>query len=85
MFKVFLETFKNQAKMPALVLKTSGAGFSIMDRNELLKKVEMVRENVKANKLPNVYILHGDLTDEEMNQMYNHPKVKAHLTFTHGE
>jgi glycosyltransferase involved in cell wall biosynthesis len=25
------------------------------------------------------------LTDEEMNQMYNHPKVKAHLTFTHGE
>jgi glycosyltransferase involved in cell wall biosynthesis len=29
--------------------------------------------------------LHGDLTDDEMNQMYNHPKVKAHLTFTHGE
>jgi ABC-type Fe3+/spermidine/putrescine transport system ATPase subunit len=26
-----------------------------------------------------------DLTDEEMNEMYNHPKVKAHLTFTHGE
>ena len=21
----------------------------------------------------------------EMNEMYNHPKVKAHLTFTHGE
>ena len=32
-----------------------------------------------------MYILHGDLTDSEMNEMYNHPKVKAHLTFTHGE
>ena len=40
---------------------------------------------MKGDKLPNVYLLHGDLTDEEMNQMYNHPKVKAHLTFTHGE
>ena len=29
--------------------------------------------------------MHGDLTDEEMNEMYNHPKVKAHVSFTHGE
>ena len=40
---------------------------------------------MRGDKLPNVYLLHGDLTDEEMNQLYNHPKVKAHLTFTHGE
>ena len=45
----------------------------------------MIRSDVQANTLPNIYLLHGDLTDEEMNQMYNHPKVKAHLTFTHGE
>ena len=36
-------------------------------------------------KLPNVYFLHGDFTDDEMNQLYNHPKVKAHITLTHGE
>ena len=30
-------------------------------------------------------MLHGDLRDEEMNGLYNHPKVKAHVTFTHGE
>ena len=29
--------------------------------------------------------LHGDFTDDEMNQLYNHPKVKAHITLTHGE
>ena len=36
-------------------------------------------------KLPSIYVLHGDLLDEEMNELYNHPKVKAHITFTHGE
>ena len=45
----------------------------------------MIRDNIQSDDLPDVYLLHGDLTDEEMNQMYNHPKVKAHLTFTHGE
>ena len=85
MLKVFLETFKGMKNKPALIMKTSGAGFSIMDRNEMMKKINLVKDSMKVDKLPNVYLLHGDLTDEEMNQMYNHPKVKAHLSFTHGE
>ena len=85
MLKVFYTMFKNQKNPPALILKTSGAGFSIIDRNEMMKKINLVKDSMKVDKLPNVYLLHGDLTDEEMNQMYNHPKVKAHLTFTHGE
>ena len=85
LLKVFYTIFKNKKNQPALILKTSGAGFSIMDRNEMMKKIRLVRDSMRGDKLPNVYLLHGDLTDEEMNQMYNHPKVKAHLTFTHGE
>jgi glycosyltransferase involved in cell wall biosynthesis len=85
MLKVFYTMFKNQKNPPALILKASGAGFSIIDRNEMMKKINLVKDSMKADKLPNVYLLHGDLSDEEMNQMYNHPKVKAHLTFTHGE
>ena len=85
MLKVFLETFKNQKNAPALIMKTSSAGFSILDRRQILEKIETIKSDVKADIIPDVYLLHGDLTDEEMNQMYNHPKVKAHLTFTHGE
>tara|TARA_R100000329_G_scaffold8707_1_gene9962 strand:- start:32 stop:1348 length:1317 start_codon:yes stop_codon:yes gene_type:complete len=85
LLKVFYTIFKNKKNQPALILKTSGAGFSIMDRNEMMKKIRLVRDSMRGDKLPNVYLLHGDLTDKEMNQMYNHPKVKAHLTFTHGE
>jgi len=84
LLKTFLETFKNKPNPPALVMKTSGATFSIIDRNEIKRKIKDIKDTVKG-KLPPVYFLHGNLTDEEMNQMYNHPKVKAHITFTHGE
>jgi len=85
MLKTFFTTFRNMNNPPALVLKTSGANFSIIDRNSLKKKIDDIKRTFGDSKLPNVYIVHGDLTDEEMNEMYNHPKVKAHLTFTHGE
>ena len=82
--KTFLETFKNKKKQPALILKTSGATPSILDREDIMTKIEQIKASVRG-KLPNVYVLHGDLRDEEMNGLYNHPKVKAHVSFTHGE
>ena len=84
LIKVFLETFKNQKKQPALILKTSGADFSILDREDILKKINHIKKSVKG-VLPNIYLIHGDFTDEQMNELYNHPKVKTHITFTHGE
>ena len=82
--KVFCETFKNQKNPPALILKTSGADFSILDREDILKKVRTITDSIQG-ELPNVYVIHGDFTDSEMNDLYNHPKVKAHISFTHGE
>ncbi len=84
LIKTFLETFKNQKKQPALLLKTSGATPSIMDRDELYKKIDKIKEMTQG-KLPPIYLIHGDLTDEQMNELYNHPKVKAHVSFTKGE
>ena len=83
--KLFLETFKNQKKKPALVMKTNSADFSVLDREEQMKKIRDIRNSIKGDDLPNVYLLHGDLTDEEMNELYNHPRVKAHISLTHGE
>ena len=82
--KVFLETFKNQKNKPGLILKTSGASFSVLDREEMIKKIKNIKESVSGD-LPNVYLLHGDLSDNEVNDLYNHPKVKAHVNITHGE
>jgi len=81
----FFNTFKNQKNQPALILKTSSADFSAIDREDLLHKLNQIIKSIKTTQIPNIYLLHGDLTDEEMNSLYNHPKVKAHITFTKGE
>ena len=86
MIKTFLENFKDTKNAPALVLKTSSASFSIIDRNDITKKIEGLRRSVTYKKsIPNVYLLHGDLSPEEMNALYNHPKMKAMISFTKGE
>ena len=83
--KTFIETFKNtgKTKRPALILKTSGANFSIIDRDIVWQKIQDVLAPYKDH--PNIYLLHGDFSDHEMNSLYNHPKVKAMVSFTKGE
>lgn len=83
--KSFYETFKNMDKTPALILKTSGATMSAMDRYEIMQKLDAVKASMMANKLPNVYLVHGELTPSEINELYNHGKVKVHVSFTKGE
>ena len=85
MIRLFLEAFKNKKEAPGLIIKTSHGPSSIMDREEILKKIDAVRNEVKATTLPNIYLLHGELEDEQINYLYNHPKVKAMLSFTKGE
>lgn len=82
--KAFLETFKNKKNPPALILKTQHANASITDRDTIFKKIDDIRKTVKGT-LPNIYIVHGELSDSEINELYNHPKVKAMINFTKGE
>ena len=86
MIKTLCEAFKRKAthNRPGLILKTSHATFSIMDRDEMFRKIQSIIEPY-GNSAPNIYLLHGDLTDQEMNELYNHSKVKAMISFTKGE
>lgn len=86
MIKTFCEAFKNKSSKnkPGLILKTSHATFSIMDREETMKKIQQITKPY-GDKAPKIYLLHGDLTDDQMNSLYNHPKVKAMISFTKGE
>lgn len=83
--KAFYETFKNKKNKPALILKTSGAGSSYMDRDSILNKISQIKQSVNSKDLPNIYLLHGDFTDSEINEIYNHSKVKAMISLTKGE
>jgi glycosyltransferase involved in cell wall biosynthesis len=84
--KIFYESFANKKEQPALILKSNQATFSILDREECLSKINNIKSKFPSDwNLPNVYLLHGSLSTEEMNKLYNHPKVKAFVSLTHGE
>ena len=85
MIKTFLETFKGPGnKKPALVLKCNMVDYSLLDREEILNRINQIKDQVSGN-LPNIYLLHGEMTDEEMNQLNNDDKIKAFVSFTKGE
>ena len=86
MVKCFLQAFSNTPNPPALLLKTNGANFSVLDRAETLKRIKKQKDKFsEVDTLPNIYLLHGDLTVDEMSILYNLPKIKAMLSCTHGE
>jgi hypothetical protein len=85
LIKMFFEVFKNKKDKPALVLKTSQMGSSYVDRDDILKKIKLIAKSVNSKDLPNIYLLHGEFTDTEMNELYNHSKIKAMINLTKGE
>lgn len=91
LIRAFLEMFSNfgAKPKPALIIKTSGAAISNIDKHDMILRLktvkDMVSSQLKTKDLPNVYLLHGELSCEEMNSLYNHEKVRAHVSFSHGE
>jgi glycosyltransferase involved in cell wall biosynthesis len=84
--KSFLETFKGpKTPKPALILKASQGVASYMSRESILDKINSIKSTVNSSSLPNIYLINGEFTDSEMNELYNHPKVKAMISLTKGE
>jgi len=83
MIKTFAMAFRNEKVKPALVLKTSSATFSVLDREGIVSKIRHAL--AKDYGTVPVYLIHGDMSAHELNSLYEHPKVKAMLNFTKGE
>ena len=83
--KYFFDTFKNKKNPPALILKVSTGRDSYMSREAILDRIFQIKSIYKGDILPNIYIFNGNLSNEEVNELYNHPKVKAMISLTKGE
>ena len=80
--KWFIEEFHNDNV--GLVVKSNIAKNSTMDREKLFYDLRMMLSNF-PNRKCKVYLLHGDLDDKEIHSLFEHPKIKALITLTHGE
>jgi glycosyltransferase involved in cell wall biosynthesis len=84
--KTFATVFQYMPKdkRPGLIVKTSHAGFSVIDREGTREKLEGVLKTF-GDKCPSVYLIHGDMEETDMSNLYHHPKVKAMVSFAKGE
>ena len=78
----FVEEFIDQNV--GLVVKTFMKGNSILDRAHVGGVVANLLKNYEGRKCK-IYLLHGDMTDQEMHSLYKHPKIKAFISLAHGE
>ena len=86
MIKTFCTVFQSlpKDKQPGLILKTSNAGFSVGEREMTAKRLKELT-NSFGDKCPPIHLVWGDLSESELNSLYNDDKVKAMLMFTKGE
>ena len=84
--KTFATVFQYlpKEKRPGLIVKTSHAGFSVIDREQTREKIENVLKPF-GDKSPSIYLIHGDMEETDMSNLYHHPKVKVMLSFAKGE
>lgn len=84
--KTFATVFQYlpKEKQPALIVKTSHAGFSVIDREATRQKIDDVVKTF-GDKCPSIYLVHGDMEEVDMANLYHHPKVKAMISFAKGE
>ena len=86
MIKSFCTVFKGLSKnqQPGLILKTSHAGFSVGERERISKTIKDITKEY-GDKCPPIHLVFGDLSESELNDLYNDDKVKAKIMFTKGE
>ncbi len=86
MIKYFIDLYKNKNSAPGLILKASSGRNSYYGRETLLRKLKKIKSTYPLDTVfPPIYLINGNLTDEQMNELYNHPKVKCMVSMTKGE
>ena len=80
--KWFIEEFRSEPV--GLVIKANIAKNCLADRRQLFYRLKHQIAALGEKKC-SVYLLHGDMTDQEMHSLYAHEKIAGLISLSHGE
>ncbi len=75
---------ENYDQEVGLVIKMSLKNNSVVDREYTMRRLLSCIPEVEDCKCK-VYLLHGDMSEQEMHSLYQHPKIKCMISLSHGE
>jgi len=83
--KWFLQEFENEDV--GLVVKSNIAKNCLMDRSAVFNNLTKIinESGVSSDRKCKIYLLHGNMTDEEIHALYIQDKIKAMIAIPHGE
>ena len=79
----FIKEFKDEDNV-GLIIKTGLGRGSVMDRYATKKAIQSLVDKCGERKCK-IYLIHGEMTEQEIHSLYSNPKVKAYVSTTHGE
>ena len=82
--KWLCESFSKDEEV-GIIIKTNSGRNTKIDRNIVLKNLQTLLKEVRKTQFPKFYLLHGDMSDEDVASLYRHPKIKALVSLTRGE
>lgn len=82
--KWLCDTFKDDRDV-GIVLKTNSGRNSLVDRMHTTAAMRSLLADVRKGPFPRFYLLHGEMTDDEVAALYRHPSTKALVAPTRGE
>ena len=80
--KWFVEEYRNEEV--GLVVKCNIANDSLVDQEGTENQLRGLLQSLGERKCK-VYLIHGTLTENQMTWLYQHKKIKAMVSLTHGE
>ena len=83
--KWLCEEFKNDSNV-GIVVKTNSGRATKIDRNMTTRLFSNLLTQVRGkNIFPKVYLLHGNMNEDEVAALYRNDKIKALVSLTRGE
>lgn len=82
--KWFCETFKDDPDV-GIVIKTGLGRMTAIDRENTLRLLTKVIDEVRQSPYPKFYLSHGLMTNDEVSAFYRSEQLNALVSFTRGE
>ena len=84
MLRWFIESFKDNDEV-GLFVKTHQHNNSTIDFYATMQRLKAMLDNIDPNRKCKIYFIHGSLTEEQMEALYDPEYIDCYITATHGE
>ena len=84
MLRWFIQEFKEDDSV-GLMIKTHMQNNSTLDFHATKNRINALLDSFSVDRKCKIYFIHGNLTEIEMNSLYNPEYIDCYITATHGE